>query len=87
MRVTVKGILKGTNKSGREFFQIYGTTPFSEYEETSGNCAGVKTIDQFTFLDVSDIKINDEVDFLYEPGFQGRAKLTAIIPVKPAGKQ
>ena len=86
MRVTVKGIQKGTNKSGREFFQIYGTTPFSDYEEESGTCAGVKTVDQFTYLDASGLKVNDEVDFLYEPGFQGRAQLTAIIPVKPAAK-
>ena len=82
MKVTITGIMKGTSKAGREFTQIFATTPFTEYEEQNNDVNGLKTVDVFTFLDCGALHVGDMVDLVYEPGFQGRATLTQIIPVK-----
>ena len=84
MKVTVTGTMKGQNKAGREFFQIYATTPFTDYESQNNECIGLKTVDVFTYLDCSTLRVGDVVDLVYEPGFQGRATLTDIIPIKNA---
>ena len=84
MKVTVTGTMKGTSKAGRVFFQIYGTTPFTEYEGGNNDCVGVKTVDVFTYLDCGALRVGDVVDLVYEPGFQGRASLVEIVPVRPA---
>ena len=86
MKVTITGIMKGTNKAKREFTQIFGTTPFTDYEADSNDCVGSKTVDVFTYMDCGALQIGDVVDFVYEPGFQGRATLTDIIAVKTADK-
>ena len=82
MKVTVIGIMKGTNKAGKKFTQFFATTSFTDYEVENNDCVGSKTVDVFTYLDCSALKIGDMVDLVYEPGFQGRATLTDIIPVK-----
>ena len=82
MKVTITGIMKGKNKAGRDFTQLYATTMFTDYELESNDCTGHKTIDVFTYLDCGALQIGDVVDLVYEPGFQGRATLTQIIPVK-----
>ena len=86
MKVTITGIMKGKNKAGRDFTQLYATTVFTDYELESNDCTGHKTIDVFTYLDCGSLQIGDVVDLVYEPGFQGRATLTDIIPVKMADK-
>ncbi len=84
MKVTVTGTMKGTSKAGREFYQVYATTPFTDYESQNNDCVGLKTVDVFTYLDCSQLRVGDEIDLVYEPGFQGRATLVKIVPVKLA---
>ena len=84
MKVTVTGTMKGTSKAGREFFQLFATTPFTEYESQNNDCMGLKTVEVFTYLDCGSLRVGDEVDLVYEPGFQGRATLVQIVPVKLA---
>ncbi len=82
MKVTITGIMKGKNKAGRDFTQLYATTMFTDYELETNDCTGHKTIDVFTYLDCGALHVGDVVDLVYEPGFQGLATLTQIIPVK-----
>ena len=82
MKVTVIGVVKGKNKAGREFSRLYVTSEFSDYEVENNGAVGLKCMEVFTYIDCSFLRVNDVVDLVYEPGFQGRADLTDIIPVK-----
>lgn len=85
MKVTVTGIMKGTSKNNRQFTQFFGTTPFTDYESESNDCTGFKTVEVFTYLDFSHVKVGDVCDFLYEPGYQGRATLSDVKVLKESG--
>lgn len=82
MTVTVTGIMKGTSKNNRQFTQFFGTTPFTNYESESNDCTGLKTVEVFTYQDFGPVRIGDVCDFLYEPGFQGRATLSDVKVLK-----
>lgn len=82
MKVTITGIMKGTSKNNRQFTQFFGTTPFTGYEIESNDCTGLKTVEVFTYQNFGAVKVGDVCEFLYEPGFQGRATLTDVLVVK-----
>lgn len=81
MRVTVIGIMKGQNKNGRDFMQIYATKPFSNYEAETNDCLGLSVHSEFTYGNY-DIFPGDEVELKYEPGYQGKATLVDIEVLK-----
>ena len=85
MKVTITGIMKGTSKNNRQFTQYFGTTPFSDYETESNDCTGFKVVEVFTYQDFGPISVGDLCEFLYEPGYQGRATLSGVKPIKNAG--
>lgn len=85
MKVTVTGIMKGTSKNNRQFTQYFGTTPFTDYEMESNDCTGFKTVEVFTYQDFGPVSVGDVCDFMYEPGFQGRAQLAGIRLLKEPG--
>lgn len=85
MKVTITGIMRGKNSKDRAFLQVFGTTSFSrmETENENNDCQGFKTVSVFTYTDYN-VKVGDEVDLVYEPGFQGQAALSDIVVLKPA---
>lgn len=85
MRATVLGILKGKSKSGKDFMQIYASKEFSAYEQQNNICEGVSVFSEFTYNGFA-VKTGDVADFIYEPGFQGRAALVDVVPVRMADK-
>ena len=70
--------MKGISKNNRQFTQFFGTTPFTSYESESNDCSGLKVVEVFTYQDFGPILVGDVCEFLYEPGFQGRATLADV---------
>lgn len=85
MKATIVGVLKGKTKTGREFMNIYATKDFSQYEQENNVTDGVFAFTEFTY-NAFDVYPGDVVDFVYEPGFQGRASLVDIVPIKLAAQ-
>ena len=81
MRVTVIGVMKGQNKNGKEFMQIFATKPFSTYESQTNQCLGLSVHSEFTYGNY-DLTPGDEVELKYEPGYQGKATLVDIEVLK-----
>lgn len=84
MKVTIVGIKKGKTKKGVDCFNYYGLKDFTDYDQANSECSGHDIVDAFSYKDYS-IQVGDLVDFQYEPGFQGKASLSDIVMVKPAG--
>lgn len=83
MRLTITGIMKGQNKNKKEFAIIYGTTLFTEYESENNDVYGVKTMNVYTYLDCSLLRVGDVIDLQYEPGFDNKATLVGFDVVTP----
>lgn len=91
MRCTIVGVKKGKTKNGKECYNYYATKEFTEYDQESAECCGCDVVSAFAYRDYG-VQPGDEVDFRYEPGFEGRATLTDIqmitpCPVKEPKKQ
>lgn len=84
MQVRIIGIKKGETKNQKVFFNYYGVKEFSDYDRANAECKGQEPIDAFSYTDYN-LEIGDLVDFQYEPGFQGRATLSNIVMIEPAG--
>ncbi len=64
---------------------LFVMIPFSEWESNSAKeCFGHKVASEYIRKDLSDIKPNDEVDLVYEKGFQDKAVLTDVVVTKSA---
>lgn len=83
MRLTITGLMKGQNKNKKEFVVIHGTTPFTQYESENNETDGVKTMNVYTYLDCSILRVGDVVDLQYEPGFDDKATLVGFEVVAP----
>lgn len=84
MRVQIVGVKKSKTKNGKECYNINALRNYSDYDQDNAECEGKDVVTAFTYKDWS-IHPGDEVDFRYEPGFEGRATLAEIIMLKPAG--
>lgn len=85
MKCTIVGIKKGSTKNGKDTFNYYGLKDFSDYDMENSECQGKDIVAAFSYKDYG-VMIGDEVDLRYEPGFEGRATLSDIVVLKPAGK-
>ena len=83
MRLTVTGLIRGKNKNNKDFCVIHGTTPFSVYESENNEIDGLKTMNVYTSLDCSILRVGDVIDLQYEPGFEGKATLSGFDVVAP----
>ena len=85
MKAKVIGIRKSENQetkvvSSNLFLQI----PFSDWESESAlECTGFKVLSEYIRKPV-DCKPGDEVDLVYEKGFQDKAILTEVVVTKRA---
>lgn len=81
MIVKIVGVRKHESK-GRNVFNIAALKEYAQYEKENAECKGVDVISEFTYTDYG-LAVGDVVEFLYEPGFQQRAKLTGVRSVSP----
>lgn len=84
MKATVVGIKKSKTKTGKDCYRINALKSYSDYEQGNAECEGMDVVNEFTYKDWG-VHVGDEVDILYEPGFEGKATLSEIIILKPAG--
>lgn len=65
-------------KDGKKSFNIFGITPFEDWE----NGSGLKTVIEWTNrFDASVLKPNQVIIPVYSRGYEGKAILTGFIPV------
>ena len=83
MKVFIIGIKKAKTKNGRDFCQYYFQKAFTAYETENSDCLGMVVGTEFSYKDYG-LKPGDECDFLYEPGFEGKATLSDVVVLKPA---
>lgn len=76
MRVTIVGVKKSKSKD-RDAFNYAGIKDYTDYEQDNAVCEGQDVISEFSYRDFG-LHVGDVVEFLYEPGFQGRATLTDV---------
>lgn len=84
MKVEIVGVMKGQTKTGREFLNYYGLKEFSDYDKENSQCEGLEVVKEFSYKDYG-VKVGDEVEFQYEPGFNGKATLSNILMLKAGG--
>ena len=82
MKVTIVGVRKSESK-GKDVFNYYGLKDFTDYEVQNSDCVGQAVVSEFSYIDYG-LCVGDVVEFLYEPGFQGRASLVDIRVLTPA---
>lgn len=82
MKVTIIGIKKAKTKNGKDFCQYYFQKAFTGYEVENSECLGFAVGSEFSYNDYG-LKPGDECDFLYEPGFEGKATLSDVVVLKP----
>ena len=83
----VLGVRKAKSKtSERVGVTFWVKEPFTEYEKANGaDCLGMKCRQAFIYEDVMDgvvLKPGDKIHMIYDAGFEGKAQLMGIIPVK-----
>ena len=77
--VRILGIKK-TEKDNKVSFNLYGETPFEDWE--AGNSVGTKVVQEWTNrVDLSYLNPGDIVTLSYAKGFQGAAVLNNVTVV------
>lgn len=84
MKVEIVGVKKGQTKNGKDCFNYYGLKDFSDYDQENSQCEGQEVVKEFSYKDFG-VKVGDEVEFQYEPGFEGKATLSNIQMLKAGG--
>lgn len=82
MKATIVGILKSVTKNGAEATTLHYTHDMSGYQRENQHGEGLLAESVYTTIALPAIKVGDKVDMLYEPGFQGKATLTAVNVIK-----
>ena len=87
MKVKIVGVkkseYKGKDGSPKVGFNYLGTKQFTDYELENNECEGNDVIREFSSKDFG-LHPGDVVEFMYEPGFEGRATLVDVKMIKIA---
>lgn len=83
MKVRILGVRKSETK-GRRAFNYAAAKEYTQYEQENSDCEGEDVVSEFSYADYN-LHPGDIVDFEYEPGYQGRATLTGVRMIEPAG--
>lgn len=75
---------KGKDGSNRVGFNYMAIKDFTQYERENTEVEGHDVIREFSNTDFN-LHPGDEVEFMYEPGFENRATLVDVKPIKLAG--
>ena len=88
MRVILIGVKKseyrGKDNQMKTGFNYCGLKEFTRYELESAQCEGQDVIREWSNIDFN-VHPGDEVEFIYEPGFQDKATLVDIKVIKIGG--
>ena len=88
MRVIIIGVkrseYKGKDGQMKTGFNYCGLKEFTRYEMENAQCEGQDVIREWSNIDFN-IHPGDEVEFIYEPGFQDKATLVDIKVIKIGG--
>lgn len=87
MQVTIVGVKKssyGKDGNKRMGYNYSGTKSYTDYELENAECEGTDVITEFSSKDFG-IHPGDVVEFMYEPGYQGKAQLVNVRVIKDAG--
>ena len=87
MRVNIVGVKKSSyERNGIEkvAYNYSGTKPYTDYELDNSECRGLDIVREYSSRDFK-VEPGDVVDFVYEPGYEGKAVLVDIVMVKPVG--
>lgn len=77
--------LSFAEKDGKKSATLYFEKDFNDYQKDNG-AIGVAVATEWTRLaSAQGLKVGDEVDLRYEPGFEGKATLTDILVMKKSG--
>ena len=68
---------KGKDNQERTGFNLMGVKEFTDYEKENAECKGYDVIREFSSKDYA-VEPGDVVEFLYEPGYEGRATLVGV---------
>lgn len=82
MKVTIIGIKKAQTKNKKNFCQYYFQKAFTDYEMENSDCLGFVVGSEFSYRDYN-LKPGDVCDFMYEPGYEGKATLSDVVVLKP----
>lgn len=87
MRVIIIGVkrseYKGKDQSQKVGYNYCGLKEFTRYELENAQCEGQDVIREWSSIDFN-IHPGDEVEFIYEPGFQDKATLVDVKVIKIA---
>lgn len=84
MKVTIIGVSAGKTKTGRDYWRLFFSKQFSDYEISNSECAGLAVGSEFSYRNYN-LAPGDECDLQYEPGYEGKAVLSDVVVLKPAG--
>ena len=81
MLVKILGVKKrtymGNDKRERTGFNYMGVKEFTDFEIENSECKGYDVVREFSSKDYA-VEPGDVVEFLYEPGYEGRATLVGV---------
>lgn len=72
---------KGKDGSNRIGFNYMGAKDFTQYERENTQIEGQDVVREFSNTDFN-IHPGDVVEFVYEPGYENRATLVDVKPIK-----
>lgn len=77
----VVGVKKSRSSKGKDCFNYFFSSDFSDYDKENAECQGRTVTTEFSYTDFG-VKPGDHVQLEYEKGFQNMATLSDIVPVK-----
>lgn len=88
MQVLIVGVkkveYKGRDEKGKVGFNISGLKDYTRYEQENSECEGQDVICEWSSIDFG-VHPGDKVEFIYEPGYQGKATLVDVQIIELAG--
>lgn len=79
IKATVMASGKNQGKTG---FTYYMAKDFTDYDKETSDCKGCSVTQEFSYKDFG-VNIGDEVEPVYEKGYQDKAVLVNLVPFKP----
>lgn len=77
----VIGVKKGETSKGKDCFNYYLATDFTDYDMNTAECEGRSVLTEFSYTDFN-VHVGDFVELDYIKGFQDRATLSDMTVIK-----
>ena len=73
----LEGVKVYPKKDGSKGYEYHFRSDFSDYDKTHSECYGNEVFSEYS-SQAFKVNVGDEVDVMYEKGFQGKAQLMDI---------